>query len=112
MKKLIIISVLFILYLIACHSQQKISYVFNKSYTQTEVTSLESDFKEQLQKYEISTTNIENWNRVQFDTDSGYISQRFLTKQVDEKTIYVFIYSSIVEKSSIHYTFSIRKEEK
>jgi len=110
MKKYAIIVVLFILF--SCHPQQKISYVFDKSYTESEFPVLKTDFKEQLQKYAIDTAtgSMENWNKVEFDTDSGKIMQRFYTKQIN-KDVYVFIYSAIIEKDSLFYEFKIRKEQ-
>ena len=112
MKRFIILSVLFILLLSSkCSSQDSSSYVFYRSYSSLEADTLKRDFFNQLEKYSVSTNDLEKWNSVQFDTDDGYIKQRFITKKVGEKTIYVFIWSYTVVKDSVYYEFKIRKDD-
>ena len=109
MRNLFIV-LLFAVLLITCHSQQMVSYVFNQSYKSSEFSILEADFKDQLQKYNVAITDMNQWNGNEFNTDSGYVMQRFISKQLDEKTMLIFIYTSIIQNDTT-YQFKIRKEE-
>jgi hypothetical protein len=112
MKRFIILCVLFIVLLSSkCSSQDSSSYVFYRAYSSIEVDTLKKDFFNQLEKYNISTTDLEKWNDVQFTTDDGYIKQRFITKKLNDKTFYVFIWSYTVQKDSVYYEFKIRKDD-
>ena len=112
MKRFIILCVLFILLLSSrCSSQDSTSYVFYRSYSSVEADTLKKDFFNQLEKYHISTTDLEKWNEVQFNTDDGYIKQRFITKKIDNNTLYIFIWSYTAVKDSVYYEFKIRKDD-
>jgi hypothetical protein len=111
MKRFFILGVLLILLLASSCSAQNSSYVFYKSYTSAEFDTLRKDFSTQLLKYDIDRTDLESWNSVQFETDEGYIKQRFITKQIDENKVYVFVWSSIVEGDSLYYEFKIREDD-
>jgi hypothetical protein len=106
MKKLIIILLLSI-FMISCNKHIA-GTVYRKVYPNTQVDTAYADIYSKLKHYNVDSIPLNKWMLNNISTDTINIDQKILKKNINEKSLYIFVFTKYTYPSRTYYQFIIR----
>lgn len=106
MKKLILILIL-TFFTTSCNNYIT-KNVYEKSYSGLQEQNAYHDVYAHLNYYELDSIPLENWITNDLKTDTIQIEQKTVMKAINNKSVYVFIFSKYIYPSKLYYNFIIR----
>ena len=107
MKKLLFALILVLL--CACNTDVKsqTSYIFQRTYSQTQENKVSHDIDSLFVVYKITPLTLDKWMTFKMDKDNGYIEQKTMSKY-GNPTLTVMYYKYVISDSS-YYQLKIRQ---